>query len=362
KYGIHFHSENNRIRCLAHVVNLVVQAILKALDEAESSDDVDYFLLNKDQPIHYNAEDDEELKEMEGEKHKTDATQDNDDDGDANLPPNVVSLSALKRLRLITTKISSSPQRRESFRQCARSVYTSQGKPAVSSSGTPLEKLMAIDEWTFRNKDFRSVSLREDDWDQLRQIERVLEVFTSVTLQMSRSDTPTIPYVLPMYRHMEVTLQELETDVALSFSIQTAITVGLEKLAKYHELAKRNQFYIIATICHPHFRLDWFKTSPADDYNYAKTIFDTVYNEYKAAIPSRPSGVSPQQPTNMPSLEASASFLLRLKSTQSAVAGPVASNLQNIAPPEKTLSELERYVSGEGGEGEISKPLDWWRV
>ncbi|KAJ3831358.1 hypothetical protein F5878DRAFT_549656, partial [Lentinula raphanica] len=98
KYGIHFHSENNRIRCLAHVVNLVVQAILKALDEAESSDDVDYFLLNKDQPIHYNEEEDEQLKEMEGEECKTDASQENDDDGDANLPANVISLSALKQV------------------------------------------------------------------------------------------------------------------------------------------------------------------------------------------------------------------------------------------------------------------------
>ncbi|THU91229.1 hypothetical protein K435DRAFT_572732, partial [Dendrothele bispora CBS 962.96] len=35
RYSIHFHPENNRIRCLAHVVNLVVQAILKALDEVD---------------------------------------------------------------------------------------------------------------------------------------------------------------------------------------------------------------------------------------------------------------------------------------------------------------------------------------
>ncbi|KAJ3723881.1 hypothetical protein C8R42DRAFT_578344 [Lentinula raphanica] len=34
----------------------------------------------------------------------------------------------------------------------------------------------AIDEWTFRNKDFRAISLRENDWIQLEQIERVLEV------------------------------------------------------------------------------------------------------------------------------------------------------------------------------------------
>jgi hypothetical protein len=35
RYGISFHSDIARIRCLAHVVNIVVQTILMELDKAE---------------------------------------------------------------------------------------------------------------------------------------------------------------------------------------------------------------------------------------------------------------------------------------------------------------------------------------
>jgi hypothetical protein len=43
KYKIEFHSENGRIRCMAHVVNLIVQAILSELDEGDNPDIFDWF-------------------------------------------------------------------------------------------------------------------------------------------------------------------------------------------------------------------------------------------------------------------------------------------------------------------------------
>jgi hypothetical protein len=101
RYGIHFHEENNRIRCLAHVVNLVVQAILKGLDEVEAEDIVDYFLLNKDQPIHYNEAEDEELATMEAEIIKlTDEELDADDSAKDEVPntTDLESMSALQRV------------------------------------------------------------------------------------------------------------------------------------------------------------------------------------------------------------------------------------------------------------------------
>jgi hypothetical protein len=46
---------DHHICCLAHVINLVVQAMMASLDEADPcnnfSDDNDYFLLHKDTPI-----------------------------------------------------------------------------------------------------------------------------------------------------------------------------------------------------------------------------------------------------------------------------------------------------------------------
>jgi hypothetical protein len=98
KYRIHFHEDNNLIRCLAHVVNLVAQAILKALDDADSSDDIDYYLLHRDQPFHYNEDDDEDLREMEAEIVDVDELNADVDDFDSDLPDNVSSLSPVQRV------------------------------------------------------------------------------------------------------------------------------------------------------------------------------------------------------------------------------------------------------------------------
>lgn len=61
---------DRHIHCLAHVINLVAQAILAGINEAttpyedtdEASDD---FLHHKDVPIHYDIADNDELRELE---------------------------------------------------------------------------------------------------------------------------------------------------------------------------------------------------------------------------------------------------------------------------------------------------------
>jgi hypothetical protein len=63
---------DKQIHCLAHILNLVAQAILGALKEvddcAEDGDESDHFLLHKDSPIHYNVADNVELNELEANK------------------------------------------------------------------------------------------------------------------------------------------------------------------------------------------------------------------------------------------------------------------------------------------------------
>ncbi|KAF5335248.1 hypothetical protein D9758_017381 [Tetrapyrgos nigripes] len=184
------HVENSRIWCLAHVINLIVQAILKVLEEAESSDDVDYYLLHKDQPIHYDENDDEELKAMEAEEDNMEAGgegDESDDDDETSDLKNARSLSALKQLRLITTKIVSSPQQRASFRKICKHVYPTK----KNEKDTPLAKLMvirdvrtrwnythamiqrghllrsAINEWVLKHEDLLDLRISKEDWAEL---------------------------------------------------------------------------------------------------------------------------------------------------------------------------------------------------
>lgn len=69
QYGIN-PSPHMHIRCVAHVINLVVQAFLHGMDEADDPNITDYFEINKDMPIHYNVDEDEDQLEMENEELK----------------------------------------------------------------------------------------------------------------------------------------------------------------------------------------------------------------------------------------------------------------------------------------------------
>jgi hypothetical protein len=79
-YDIPEHPDK-QIRCLAHVINLVSQAILGALKEVdkciEVGDELDHFLLHKDNPIHYKIGDNIELQELEASREKDLSNDDN---------------------------------------------------------------------------------------------------------------------------------------------------------------------------------------------------------------------------------------------------------------------------------------------
>ena len=86
--------------------------------------------------------------------------------------------------------------------------------------------LQAIDDWVFKTPSLQALLLDEDEWKTLGEIAVVLEVwvynfitttfsnlqlpqqqFTEVTLQMSHSKVPMIPFVLPLYQKMEKHLE-----------------------------------------------------------------------------------------------------------------------------------------------------------
>jgi len=79
KYGLQLHPQNARIRCLVHVINLIVQCLLSSLNEADDPEKDDYYIPNKHLPFHYDADDDEEVQQMEGESEEEEGGDDNDE-------------------------------------------------------------------------------------------------------------------------------------------------------------------------------------------------------------------------------------------------------------------------------------------
>jgi hypothetical protein len=125
-YDLDMDKKDLQIRCLAHVVNLIVQALLNGMGEADDPDTVDYFTLDATAPIHYSPEEDEELIQMEGEAaaqadDEAELIDEDDEDVDAYLPKgspiqkvclhlSTCSHLISSQLRTIITKICSSPQ------------------------------------------------------------------------------------------------------------------------------------------------------------------------------------------------------------------------------------------------------------
>ena len=77
RYGIPFMPDMH-ICCIAHVISLVVQAFLFAIDEGDDPDVEDWYELNKDTPIHYDISKDQDQQALDNE-----GLDDNEDDNAA---------------------------------------------------------------------------------------------------------------------------------------------------------------------------------------------------------------------------------------------------------------------------------------
>ncbi|KAF4609484.1 hypothetical protein D9613_012328 [Agrocybe pediades] len=130
RYGIPF-TPDMHIRCIAHVINLVVQSFLHALDEAADPETEDWYDLNKSAPLHYDITKDPDQIALDTEVFTAGSTLDdnledpvdvvvNDDERELNATSNS---GAIARLRFIVTKIVSSPQRRQHFRNISEKEY-----------------------------------------------------------------------------------------------------------------------------------------------------------------------------------------------------------------------------------------------
>lgn len=86
------------VRCIAHVVNLVVQAFLFQLDEAEHPDKEDHWAVNGELSIHYDVQTDEDVRLMEMEGTSDDNGVGDEEKMDDDVIEHVEGQSGLKRV------------------------------------------------------------------------------------------------------------------------------------------------------------------------------------------------------------------------------------------------------------------------
>ena len=85
RYHVDYDANEQRIRCMGHVINLVAQAMLFAIQEAENPEVNDYFEIHKYEPIHLGDELAEKLYgvlDKESEAAEVMETEKGDDNSD----------------------------------------------------------------------------------------------------------------------------------------------------------------------------------------------------------------------------------------------------------------------------------------
>ncbi|OCH91584.1 hypothetical protein OBBRIDRAFT_728545 [Obba rivulosa] len=347
-YLIPFVSENSQIRCLAHVVNLVVQKMLSALNDAEDPDIVDYYLGQKFLPIHYDPNEDEEAVAHDGpERAAADKTAcENFPEEDKDEFDNIeTGLTPVQKLRLISRKVVSSPQHRSSYRKHVEREYHNKMAP----SGKPIKDLMLIRDvatrWGGTHAMIERALLQKKVRATILVIQRVLTTFTKMTATMSLSKTPTLPWVLPLYELMKTALETAIKTTSNEY-LKNATLAGLVKLMTYYTKARGCQFNVIATICHPGLCQAWFEVLGDDAKQKATDLFEHVYKQYEKNASPKPKATSTTPPSPATTSD---NFLSSISSSVRLIDAA-------MSMPEK--SELEQWYSGQGGAGDPYHPLD----
>ncbi|KAF8262481.1 hypothetical protein EI94DRAFT_1602044, partial [Lactarius quietus] len=81
-YHVPFHPNNSHIHCLAHVVNLIAQKMLSVAKDVDDPELQDYYeSLNKQFPVHYDLDNNDELQDFENKDDDGSKAQGNLSDG-----------------------------------------------------------------------------------------------------------------------------------------------------------------------------------------------------------------------------------------------------------------------------------------
>ncbi|CAB4403415.1 unnamed protein product [Rhizophagus irregularis] len=228
---INFNHKRNHVRCLAHIINLTSQEILrhvKAASEVQEENDI--------------------LTETENSQS---------------------GVEVIPKLRKLIFKINLSPQQSEKFAQ--RSLKLKD----------PLNDIAALEH------DLKKFLISSNEWDIIEELCRIFEKFYKATEYMSMSKYITLSSSVPMYNmileHIENLLDENHEKYCHYPEIRDAITKGYEKLKLYYSRTDDSHLYTIATILDPRLKLNYYKKQQWEQkfIDSAKLIFiNTFKSDY----------------------------------------------------------------------------------
>lgn len=221
-----FNQEEQRVRCVAHIIHLAVVAFLTALNATP--------LENEDE-------------EIEG-------------------------TGVINKLRKVIVKIRSSPQRRQKYLQFCRSSgldelmvildVKTRWYSTYEMICRAVKMREAIDIYTSCDADLRDLSLQDSEWELLSEILNFLKVFEETTKFLCQEKFPTIQYVVPVYNYLLEKIQEFRNS-SNSSHMRQAVKQAQDKISTYYDLTGQHgplsEVYGSSIILDPTLKLQFFK-------------------------------------------------------------------------------------------------------
>ncbi|KAJ5982209.1 hypothetical protein N7451_012309 [Penicillium sp. IBT 35674x] len=297
------------IRCLAHVLNLIVSDILSAMKSGD----------------HRSA------------AEACDLLQDN---------PKMGQHSALARLRIMALWISRTPQRRQQWKVDKFIEYDVETRwnSTYRMIQDAFHARPQIKKWIEHQNQFPP--FLSEDWPQLQQLELILSKFDEFTLLVSRRQSQ-ISLAIPIYYELHDMLEDAASAQGefsdISSDIAAAVSAGMKKYKKYYELMDSQDAYYIALILDPRFKTLLLEkelgemTAP----KVIRTVKETLHMQYPSKQSPDLPATETDQGTKRQNLEARV--------------------LQKLQPQVTQRSDVDRYFE-EGVvtvDESITKQEDW---
>ena len=298
--ALRFRGQDSYIRCLAHVLNLIVKEILKTLklgDRKLAEESVELIL-----------------------QHQYINTTD----------------SALARLRVLAIWLLRTPERKSQWRNlCTHNNLEDNLIPYDVDNRWNSTYLMInagirarrqISRWISSHSEMPQFT--DGDWEFLQQLSTILQRFYEHTEHVSRS-APQISYAVPIYYDLhnlinnaanrEGEFQTLDKDIA------AAVGSALGKYSKYYDLIDGLDIYYIALILNPRYKTRLLEQELGDEASnlIIQNIKEVLHQEYPPIISSS------QIPSSSQFLRQSLEARL----------------LSKIQPSTSLISDIDRYFN-----------------